>query len=872
MDKSLRVQVIMAAVDRLTTPMRNVLKGTRGLSEGLKETNNRLKALNAAQRDVGRFRELRAGLTTTAGELDQARGKAAALAQQFNSTSNPTRKLTRDFAKAREAVNTLEDAHRAQSRELQTLRQRMNEAGASEKGLAQHERDLRAEIRRTNAELDERKAKLDAMSRHQSRVAKARAGFDRSQELAGNLAGAGAGATAAGAALLVPLYAANKTAGDYEATLTTVAQKANLNRQAAAALGGELTKVGQATNQLPADVVAATDALTGLGAELDQAKVMIPDIAKASTAYQTSMEDMGRATYSAIDTLNVPAKETTRVLDIMALAGKKGAFEVQDMAQYFPSLTAAAAGLGQQGVGAVADLAAALQITRKGAGDSAEAATNLGNLLQKISSPLTVKNFKKFGIDLEKELKAAAKRGESPIETITNLTKKATGGDMSKLGYLFEDAQVQKALRPLMSNLKEYQDIRAAALGANGTVAADFTERLRDQNEAAKAAEINVRALGLTVGAQLAPTVKAVADIIGKAAGAVTSWAQKNPELAGNLAKIAGIVGVVLVLVGGAALAFAAILGPFALAGLAFAQALPVLGLLGGAFIAVGEAVVAAGAFIMANPIILIVAAIAIAAFLLIKNWSKVSAFFVGLWDGIKAMFAGVVAWFRAMAPTFGKMLLVGLLGPLGLIIVNWSKIAPFFSGLWERVKGYTSAAVEWFQGLGARFREFGSHLISGLITGIVGRLGELKSTVVGVASKAAAWFKERLGIHSPSRVFAGFGGDTMAGLAQGLQRGQREPLDVVVDTAAGLARTMAATARRSPVGMLAGGLAVAAIGAPAAVAGAAPAPASYTINVYPAPGMDEAALARLVARAIEDHERKKAVRGRAALADTSED
>lgn len=873
MDKSLRVQVIMGAVDRLTAPLRSVLKGTRGLSAGLKETTERLKSLNAAQKDVGRFRELKAGAASTAAELDQARAKAAALAAQINATTSPTRKLTREFSQARQAVNALEAAHEGQARELQEVRARMDAAGRAGKSLAQHERDLRDAIGRTNAELDERKSKLAAITQHQSRVAKAKAGFDKSQELAGNLAGAGAGATAAGAVLLAPLIAANKTAGDYEATLTTVAQKADLNRKAATALGVELTRVGQATNQLPADVVAATDALTGLGAELGQARKMIPGIGQASTAYRASMEDMGRATYAVVDTLKVPAEQTTKILDVMALAGKKGAFEVADMAQYFPSLTAAAAGLGQTGVPAVADLAAALQIARKGAGDSAEAATNLGNLLQKISSPLTVKNFKKFGIDLEKELKAAAKRGETPIEAITKLTEKATGGDLSKLGYLFEDAQVQKALRPLIQNLGLYQDIRKQALAANGTVAADFTERLRDQNEAAKAAAINVRALGLTIGAQLAPTVTAVAGFVGKLAAGVTTWAQKNPELAGTLAKIVGVLGVLLVLIGGAALAVAAFLGPFALANLAVVQALPALSLLGGGFLAVGRAIATAGAFAMANPIVLVVAAIAVAAFLLIKYWKPISAFFVGLWQKIAAAFAGAVAWVRQHIPQIIQGALM-LMGPVGLIIANWGRIAPFFAALWGRVRAATGAAVDWFRGLGARFREFGANLIAGLITGITGRLAELKSTVTGVASKAAAWFKEKLGIHSPSRVFAGFGGDTMAGLAQGLHKGQREPLDVVKATAAGLARTMAQTAARSPAGLIAaGGLAAAALGAPAALAGPASAPAAapITINIYPPPGADPQAIAKAVAAELDKRERAKSARGRSALADYSE-
>lgn len=916
MDKNLRVQILLGAVDRVTGPIKGILKGTRGLSAGLKETQDRLKALKAAQADVGRFRELKSGLAATSAELDTARAKAAALAQQYHATANPTRRMTAEFKRSRDAVNALEKSHQDQARELQQVRARMAEAGAAGRSLAAHERDLRDALGRTNAELQERKDKLASVTAQQKRMEKARAGFDRSQELAGNFAGAGAGAVGAGAALVAPLVMANKAAGDYESTLTDVAQKAALNRTQAAALGAELTRVAVASNQLPPEVVAATDALTGLGAELGEARAMIPAIARGATAYKASMEDLGRASYAAVDNLGIAANQTGKVLDVMAEAGKRGAFEVRDMAQYFPSLTASAAGLKHTGVAAVADLAAALQITRKGAGDSAEAATNLGNLLQKISSPLTVKNFKKFGVDLEAELKAAAKRGESPIEAITKLTDKALKGDLSKLGYLFEDAQVQKAIRPLIQNMGEYQKIRAAAFAANGVVNADFAERLKDQNEATKAAGISIRALGLTIGAQLAPTVTAAAKIVGKVTTGITTWAQQNPELAGTLAKIAGVVGILLIAMGGIALAVAAILGPLALANLAWTSALPVLALVGTAFKAVGTAALTAGRFMLMNPIGLAITAIAVAAFLLIKYWKPISGFFKGLWGGITAaggkaaawfkglgpLFAGVwsniqaaggrfMTWLRSLVPLFATFAL-GAIGPVGLIIRHWSTIAGFFAGLWSRIRAATSAAMAWFGGLAGRFREFGANIIAGLVGGITGRLGQLRSTITGVADRASQWFKSRLGIHSPSRVFAGFGGDTMAGLQLGLQRGQGGPLQAIRDVATRMADAggrgvqEAARAQLAGLGTLKAGIASAiAVGAAtpnlasayAANPGARPTPppvaasASYEIHVHAAPGMDPVAIARAVAAELDRRERDKAARGRSTLGDTSQ-
>jgi hypothetical protein len=59
----------------------------------------------------------------------------------------------------------------------------------------------------------------------------------------------------------------------------------------------------------------------------------------------------------------------------------------------------------------VADLTAALEIARRGAGTSEEAATNIANLLAKINSPTVTRAFaKNFGVDLPAALKAAYAR------------------------------------------------------------------------------------------------------------------------------------------------------------------------------------------------------------------------------------------------------------------------------------------------------------------------------------------------------------------------------------------------------------------------------------------------------------------------------
>lgn len=73
------------------------------------------------------------------------------------------------------------------------------------------------------------------------------------------------------------------------------------------------------------------------------------------------------------------------------------------------------------------------------------------------------------------------------------------------------------------------------------------------------------------------------------------------------------------------------------------------------------------------------------------------------------------------------------------------------------------------FAGAGTLLWNAGSAIIQGLINGISGAAQGLWSFVADIGMNIANAFKSILGIHSPSKVFAGFGVNVIAGLEQGL-------------------------------------------------------------------------------------------------------
>lgn len=350
-----------------------------------------------------------------------------------------------------------------------------------------------------------------------------------------------------------------RAAAGFETALEDIGQKADIPVERLGALGEQIKQVARDTNQATSDIASAVDALVGRGASTDVAVTAAAPIGKAATAYRAATDDLASAAWAAVDNLKVPADQIGLALDMMAKSGKEGAFELRDMAQYFPALGAAYQGLGQEGVSSVADLSAALQVVRKGTGDSASAATNLSNVLQKMRSPATIRAFKKMGVSLEKELKKAAENGLTPIEAIADITEKTLKGDLSKLGYLFEDAQVQAGVRALIQGRDEYQRIRDEALKASGTVDKDYERRVKTAAGAMERWKASVENLQIALGTALLPALNDILDAIIPIINKIGEWTQAHPDLTSN---IAGTVLGLLALRGAlSVLTFAGLLG-----------------------------------------------------------------------------------------------------------------------------------------------------------------------------------------------------------------------------------------------------------------------------------------------------------------------
>lgn len=203
------------------------------------------------------------------------------------------------------------------------------------------------------------------------------------------------------------------------------------------------------------------------------------------------------------------------------------------------------------------------------------------------------------------------------------------------------------------------------------------------------------------IGERLLPVVQRLVPYIDAFIATAFDWIDANPEL------ITGIGGVVVGLGALAAVIAPILIGAGALvsgwAMMSFGATKLVLSLAGMAkwvlgagkgllwlgrtvLPLVGKAVLFLGRALIANPIGLIIAAIAGAAYLIYQNWEPIAGFFSDVWGRVTDAVSSAWSYMQGLFDRYN---------PRDMITNAWQGVVGFFGRLWGRIKGGVSAGWE---------------------------------------------------------------------------------------------------------------------------------------------------------------------------------
>ncbi|MEI6418663.1 MAG: phage tail tape measure protein, partial [Sphingomonadales bacterium] len=595
---------------------------------------------------------------------------------------------------------------------------------------------------------------------------------------------------------------------------------ANLSDKDTAALAANIRRAALATYAPLTNLQGALQSLVAMGMDPRIATGMLRPIGTMATTYKLEAEDAAKASFAAYDNLKVPINQSAQAMETMVAAAKAGKVEVADMAKVFPSLTGSAQTLGMTGIKAVAQLGAALQIAGKTARDADEAGNNVNNLLNKLGDNETLKNFKNFGIDAKAAYAAGTAAGATQLETMIALLEKvkAKGGTVNDI---FGDMQARAAAAALLANKAEFNKIATTAGGSKGMIQQDLGKRLANDPLAQQAALMSrLGDAGITIGTHLLPPLTALAEKAAALTERFATFANQNPRLMAMLSNIAVY-----------ALAASAGVGTLRLGFGMFSYA---------AHGVLATRRIGASLF-SAMPTIFSTAGMAL---------NTLRTGFTAFRTGMMAARVASMA-FAASNPVF--LILTGL-ALLALAAYNhWDKIVVAFN--WAKDK--IMAIGEWFKNIGAM-------MIDGLILGFTNTYERVKAKITAVPEKLANLFRNKLGIRSPSRLFAEYGGHLMTGLANGIDGGAGGPLARIGRLSRDMTAALAVGA----------GLAGPAAAAPPGVAGGAAGGGvvqNITITIVQQPGQSGPDLARMIAAELDKRQRAAGAARRSGFGDYGE-
>lgn len=238
----------------------------------------------------------------------------------------------------------------------------------------------------------------------------------------------------------------------------------------------------------------------------------------------------------------------------------------------------------------------------------------------------------------------------------------------------------------------------------------------------------NVRMFSASIGNILVPVLKDMMQSVTPVLDRIQKWTQENPKLTRTIVMGAAALAAILLAASGVAFIFGGLAKIVSFASTAFSVGAKAIGFASKAFQVLATVIRVVSAAMMANPILMIIAAIAAAAFLVYRNWDAIKQWFINLWEKVKAAWERFKLYIKIFWESIKQVFsdawnwiknLFLKIPIVGDIIKNWDRIKAFFKNTWDNVKMSFSAFWDWLTGFPRRMYEAGVNIVKSIWEGI---------------------------------------------------------------------------------------------------------------------------------------------------------
>lgn len=905
MARNLDLSATLRLNDLISAPMRKIAQQAKAMQQAMTETRKTVQQMQSTLNQANALQKMAQSLRQVQAQIRQTATAEKALAQAIASTNNPTQRQQQALQKLRNTLTQLEAKQASYRAKMSALGQSLQQAGFNTKRFAESQAQLNQRMQTANAKIAQQRAELTRLANAQKAAAQAVQKYNNARSLGSDIKGSGMSAAMAGVAGLYALSKPINESKHFQTESARVASLGlgNVATVDAIKYAKAMKTYGTSTTenlqlirdgmtafadehhaQMVAPILAkmkfANEAMYGAekGSEnekkfMDMLKVIEM---RGGLKSQDAFKQQANIIQQVITATGgrVQPEEWLNTIKTGGVAAK-----LMDNKAFYYTMEPMVQEMGGHRTGTA--MMSAYQ-----------------NLYQGRTTKRAMNNLDKFNLIADKSKVQHDKVGQTAQMDIGAIK----GADLFRSNQF---AWMEKVLIPAINakGITEERDVMDAigSIFSNRTASNLFAQMYMQRqqihkntkfNEGADGIEqLNEKAKGTAAGQELEakakmhdallelgnailPTYTAALKTATSAMQGMASIMQQYP----NLTKAIGIGLLVIVsaivMLGGLAVIIGSVLGPLALIRFSL-TALSSIGaggqIFGGlitAFNTLRTAIMGMGIATTLNPIGLAIMAIAVLAVVLIKYWQPIKAFFQGLWQGISA---GLQPALTALQPVINALqpilsslgdAFTNLLTPLhfsadtlnivkaagaavgfalGSLISIIANVVMAFLNITSQIASVPMGIIALFADLPNHMSNMGGYIMDGLKNGIMSRAESVLASIRSIASSIKSAFTGMMGIHSPSRVFAGYGDYMMQGLNNGLLA-NTSPIQAMIRTSDNIRNAMDTSQirfdSRKPISasML------------NSSNGNAQSTAPITINIYPQPNQSPQDIANLVA------------------------
>lgn len=817
-----RLSFILNMVDKVTGPSQKAGKSLKGYGEEVTGAQKKLASLNKVAGDISgmqksqqalkvaskRSQELASKQVGLVASYDKAKASQAASSAELRKAEQALKKATVSTGQnghvvAAHAANVdrLKRAHEqnrastakykveldglkretaaqnrltdSQRKQVDDLSKKLQAAGVNTNRLGEASRRANTAQARSTEELNRHQRALDAATKKQEQLTKAKERYAKTEALSRKVGGAGMGLTVAGGAIAGGSIQQASVYKDFAAQMSAVQATGDMDDATKQRLS-KLARSEAAVSAFGATEAASAQEYLAMAGFNEQAITdSLRGVLNLASATKTGLAETADIGSNILSGFGLDPSEMARVGDILTRVTSTANTNLTELggAMKYVAPVAKAAGYEIESVAAAAGMMANVGIKDSQAGTALRAAILRMGALPKAAK----KAFDELGVET-----ADAQGNLRGLEYVLADVASAMDGmgsaeKLQKLSHLF-GVEAAAGLGELLdkstgTELLAYIDKIKDSQGATDRAAAT---RLNNLDGDLKLMTSGWEEVRLKYGEALDPVFRGVVQAVTKVIAKIDDWMAKHPTLIKALAVLATTFGILLGAIGALLLIMAPFIlawakwrlvmffAPIVMKQIAFAAGLlvksvvfltmtvlrniivwgflaarfalvvtyivakvAVLGTLRAAMLIATAAQWAFNAALTANPIGLLIAgitALIAAGVYLYTHWAEVKAYCLTFWDDLKATFSDGMAWIMA----------VMAMSPMEILGSTWGAVTGFFSDMWGNVSTMASEALT---GIMDKLKGLASWVGSGF--GLFGGDEELTATVNEAPQKA---------------------------------------------------------------------------------------------------------------------------------------